>query len=194
MIKKVIVAFIIFFYVYSVRFWLQCRDLMYYYHFTSLDLRLQIINLITYEYKQGVLVARIFHNKPVQFVIDIYKRYTHFFDPQLFITLLSFAGFVGLIFGFWYFFKNKKSRPAWFLFILMFLLPLAEVLINLKIDFPIRIIAISLPFIIFSIFGHLQFMKNHKSLGVVVFYIILFLITAGWFLNFPHDAFNYCTK
>src|SRR5438046_588964 len=108
--KKILLLPIAFCYYFAFRAWLACIDMMDYYHFSSFDLKLQITNLITYDFDQQIFVTRFFHNKIVQFALDLYKRYTHFFDPLLFISLLSFVGFVGVLLGVWYFLKAKKKN------------------------------------------------------------------------------------
>ncbi len=175
--------------------WIQCKSFLYDYHFSFYDLELQLIDAVNKDRNLPIFIARFFHNKASQFVIDIYKRYTHFLDLRLLITLLSFVGFFGVLLGIWYFIESKKRNwKIGLLIFLTFLAPFVEVLINPKLPFILKLIIIATPFNVLSIYGHVQFISKHKSLLVLPIYILLIVLSIAWITVIPDQAFNYCTK
>lgn len=177
------------------RFWLSCRDFFDYYHFSPYDLELQINEAVSYDGNLPVLIVRFFHNKGTQFVIDVYKRYTHFLDIQLLIALLSFVGLFGLALGVWYFLSEKKKNMKLGVLILSaFLLPLIEVIMNFNLPFVVRLIIIALPFNIISVYGHLRFVKASRPHLVPLTYIALIALSFLWLFIMKSEVFKYCVR
>ena len=176
------------------RYWLSCVDLNYVYHFSAYDLQLQVIDAIHTD-TSSIFVTRFFHNKISLFVLDVFKRYTHLLDIQLLICLISFAGFFGLLLGFWYYFNSKNKKIYITLSLLIFFLfPLLEVIFNFKIAFLIKILIFWIPLFIISSFGNWSFIRSKNTKIVFFIYLILIVLSILWLINFPQLAYTYCTK
>ncbi len=181
--------------IFSLKAWLMCRNFVDSYHFSLYDLVLQINDGARHNEGVPVFLVRVFHNKVLQFVIDVYRRYTHFFDWQLLITLISFVGLFGVLLGIWYFVDSKKKNKfVGFLILAMFLTPFIEMLFNPRIDFDLKLFLIAVPFQTVSSIGHYQFMNKHKSLLTLFIYIALIILSIAWIAIIPGQAFRYCAK
>lgn len=190
--KKVVLLFIIFVQIFALKPWLLCRDFIY--HFSILDLNLQLIDAIHTD-TGPLLLTRVFHNKPVFFILDIYRRYVHFIDPQLLIALLSLVGFFGLILGIWYFFDSKKkNKLIGFMLLLGFVYPLFEIFLDFKINFLIKIGIFWFPFMIISAWGNWRLIKSKSLTSAVFIYIVLILISIGLLINYSNSVSLYCYK
>lgn len=178
-----------------IKLWNLCKNFLDYYHFSSYDLELQLIYAINHDYELPIIVARIFHNKASQFAIDFYKRYTHFFDWQLFITSISLVGVIGFLFGIWYFLSSsKKDKRIGIVLVLAFVLPVFEVLFNPNLPFFFKFLLIFTPFHLVSLYGHYRFIKAHKIRVSVIVYILLLILSLIWILLMPDQSYKYCLK
>ena len=157
------------------RAWLACKNFLDYYHFSLYDLELQLIYAINHDQGLPVLLARTFHNKLLQFFIDVYKRYTHFLDPQLLITLLTFVGVFGVVISIWYFLNsNKRDKKVFLLIAVSFLIPLIDVVFNLNLPFVIKLLLVAIPFNLLSIYGHIKFLgSGNKKLVYLIYFIFI---------------------
>ncbi len=190
---KIIIALIILFQLVPLKAWALCKNFFDFYHFTVFDLELQLIYAINHDQELPVLLARTFHNKLLQFFIDVYKRYTHFLDPQLLITLLTFVGVLGVLLAIWYFLNSKKkNRKVFLLIILSFLIPLIDVIFNLSFPFIFKLLLVAIPFNILSVYGHMKFLDSGNKKLVYVTYFILILLSVYWMISIPDQALKYC--
>ena len=188
-------VFLLLIQIFSIKTWLMCRDFVDSYHFSLYDLILQIDDAVRSNEGVPAFLIKVFHNKALQFVIDMYKRYTHFFDWQLLITLISVVGVFGVIMGIWYFVDSKKKNKfIGFLILAMFLIPFIEILIAPNINFYLKLFFITVPFQAVSIYGHFQFLTKHKSLLTLFIYIALIVLSIAWMTFIPNQAFNYCGR
>lgn len=193
--KKILLIPILFFNFFAVQAWLKCIDLLDYYHISFFDVQLQV-NDGTISDKGGmVFVARMFHNKILQFVLDFYKRYTRLLDIELFIALFSFVGFIGILFGIWYFLRERnKDLKFRLLFLSSLVFPFIQVFFNPKIAGELRLIFVFGPLFLISLFGHIEFIRKNNNKVPTLVYLICFLISAGWLIVFPQEAYKYCLK
>lgn len=174
------------------KLWLQCKDFMDYYHYSTYDLELQLIYAINHDSGLPVFIARAFHNKVLQGAIDIYKRYTHFLDWQLLITLITLVGVFGVILSIWYFLnQKKKDRRIAGLIILVFLVPFVEVVIHPNLTFPVKLFLMAMPLNLLSFLGHFTFIKKINSKKAVFVYLILITVSVGWMM-LPSQVLKYC--
>lgn len=171
--------------------WLLCRNFIY--HFSVLDLNLQLIDAIHTDYG-SILVTRIFHNKPVFFILDIYKRYVHYIDIQFLTALISFVGFLGLLFGVWYFLSAKKKHKT-LAILLMFIVifPLMEILLDFKINFAVKLGLFWLPLIFFSSWGNWRFLEEKKQAALIILLFVI-IFSFVFLIIYPQNAYFYCSK
>ena len=173
--------------------WIYCKNFFDFYHFTVLDLELQLIYAINHDQGLPVILARIFHNKLLQFFIDIYKRYTHFLDPQLLVTLLTFVGLFGIIISIWYFLNSKKrNKKIGALILISFGIPLLDVVFNFKLPFIYKLLLVAVPFNLVSIYGHFRFLGSDNKKVVMFVYIVLIALSIYWIFMAPGQAVKYC--
>ncbi len=173
--------------------WTACKNFFDYYHFSLYDLELQLIYAINHDQGLPVLLARTFHNKLLQFFIDVYKRYTHFLDPQLLITLLTFVGVFGVVISIWYFLNAKnRNKKLGFLILISFGIPLFEVLINFKLSFIYKLLVVAIPFNLLSFYGHFKFLSSKNTKMVVLTYFVLIALSIFWIILIPDQALKYC--
>lgn len=192
--KKIIIIPIVILNILTLKVWYFCTSFNYVYHFSFSDVQLQI-NDLTPPDSGSIFITRLFHNKLIQSVLDLYKRYTYFLDLNLLVSLLSFAGLVGFVLGVWYFLSSKKKKHLIVLFALALLMPMVEVLLNLNLNFPVKLLLVGLPLELISIYGHFRFIQeNRKSVLLWGFYVIIFIISMLLILSYPHSAYNYCSK
>ncbi len=178
-----------------IRLWNLCKNFLDYYHFSSYDLELQLIYAINHDYELPIIVARIFHNKASQFAIDFYKRYTHFFDWQLFITSISLVGVFGFLLGLWYFLNSeRKDKRIGIGILLAFTLPIFEVLFNPNLPFFLKFLLIFAPFHLVSLYGHYRFIKACRTRTSIIVYFFLLVLSLIWILLMPDQAYKYCLK
>lgn len=192
-LRILIISISILLQVVSLKAWLVCKNFFDYYHFSLFDLELQLIYAINHDQDLNIFIARMFHNKLLQFFIDVYKRYTHFLDPQLLITLLSFIGLFGVLVGIWYFLNSRKrNKKVLFLILISFIFPLLEVIINFKINFVLKLLLIAMPFMTLSLYGHLEFIKSQNKFICIPVYLILIILSLSWLILIPDQALKYC--
>ncbi len=190
---KIFIALIVLLQLIPLKAWTACKNFFDFYHFSLFDLELQLIYAINHDQGLPVLVARIFHNKLLQFFIDIYKRYTHFLDPGLLITLLTFVGIAGVLLAIWYFLNsNKRDKKVFLLIAVSFLVPLIDVVFNLNLPFIIKLLLVAIPFNLLSIYGHMRFLGSGNKKLVYLTYLILISVSIYWMVLIPDQALKYC--
>ena len=186
--KFLLIILLLIIQIFQTRIWIQCKSFADYYHFSFYDLELQLIYAINHDSGLPVFVARAFHNKVLQGGIDIYKRYTHFLDWQLLITLLSFVGVFGILLSIWSFLNNqKKDKKIGFLILAAFLFPFIEVVINPNLPFAFKLFVIVFPFTLLSILGHYFFIKKYNFKKIIIVYFILSFLSIAWLLLLPEQ-------
>lgn len=190
---KIIIILIFLFQLIPLKAWTACKNFFDFYHFSLYDLELQLIYAINHDQDLPVLLARTFHNKLLQFFIDIYKRYVHFLDPQLLITMLTFVGVFGVLASVWYFLNSKKKNKLILVLILIcFILPLGNVIFNFQLPFIFKLLIIALPFNLLSIFGHFNFLNSKNKKAAIFVYVILIALSIYWLVMVPDQAVKYC--
>lgn len=191
--KVIIITVLFFVQLIPLKAWMGCKNFFDYYHFSLYDLELQLIYAINHDQGLPVLLARTFHNKLLQFFIDVYKRYTHFLDPQLLITLLTFVGAFGVVISIWYFLNSQnRNKKLGFLILVSFGIPLLEVLINFKLPFIYKILVVAIPFNLLSLFGHYMFLRPKNIKTVLLIYFILIVLSVCWIILIPDQVLKYC--
>ncbi len=194
-IRNLFILLIIFIQALSLKTWLSCKNFLDYYHFSLTDLTLQVNYALMSDGDESIIVAHLLHNKLVQFVLDIYKRYLHFFDLQMIITLIGFLSLVGLVLGIWYLVNSKKKNIFVIVFaLLIFVFPLIEIIFNLPFPFILKIIFITIPMLMVSIYGHYHFIWEKNIRIVILVYLLLITLSLLWLFILPEQAFKYCIK
>jgi hypothetical protein len=171
--------------------WSACHGFADNFHFSSLDLELRLIEGIHADQNTPLWMVRAFHNKLVGTAFDVFGAYLQFWNFSFLAGFISFTGILGVGAQFYYFFAGKKNLLLWTAFILVLLMPLVAVL-NLIRSFPsdIRLVLISLPYLIWSMLGYRRMLhekKIHKKIIVVV------LLLSVWYLLALQSVLSICS-
>lgn len=190
-IKKLILFLSIVFPLYSFSLWKKCVDFASVYHFSRYDLELQLTDAIHTD-TGPLILTRIFHNKPVFLLLDIFKRYTSLLDINLFVSILSLVGIVGVGLGIWYLLSYKKSYLSGFLILLILLFPLV-VVVNPSLPFKFLLPLFFSPFFLLGAYGHYKFIEENRLKKVLpIFYLVLFILSLLMIFAYPQSAYTYC--
>lgn len=190
-IRKIILLVSILFPLYSVTLWKKCLDFASVYHFSRYDLELQLIDAIHTD-TGSLIVTRIFHNKPVFLLLDIFKRYTLVLDVNLLVSMLSLVGVVGVVLGLWYLLSQRRKYLSCLLILVLMLLPLI-VVINPGVPFKFLLPMFFVPFFLLSALGHYRFIEEYRlKKMLLIFYLVLFILSLVMVIAYPQSAYTYC--
>ena len=169
--------------------WLNCANFEG--KLSSYDLGLRLIADIHND--QGVLLwqTRIFHNKVLGTSTDIFNLYIKYWSLPFLISLISPIGTLGLFGGFYYWIQSKKKPLIlWILLSYLFAAPFLEIFIIMQGAFPLRVMIVTLPYILWSLFGFYQWNKTETKNKLMLF-IVFSIISFSYILiirQFP----NFC--
>lgn len=175
---KLLIAFILSVQVFAVWQWALCTSFSDQFHFSSLDLNLRLIESIHNDVGVPITEVRLYHNKPVGFVFDIFNSYLQFWNVLFLASFLSLAGVFGLAVGFYSFFTKKKNVFLWLLFGYLLLVPFVEIFGFTKLPYLLRLVLIAIPFVVWSMYGYWNLLKE-KKLGIK--WIIGLLFVSLWY-------------
>lgn len=165
--------------IFAVVQWALCGGFADPFRFSSFDLELRLIEGIHNDVGVSLLQVRGFHNKLIGSGFDVFGSYLRFWDPVFLTGLFSFAGFVGIILGWYYFLARKKHVFTWVLFALVVLIPFVEMFSLLRsFPWPVRVVVLSLPYLFWSVFGYVRFLSEKK---VGMRWIVLLLVVSLWY-------------
>lgn len=196
MFKKISVVVVFIVELFVEKQWFLCRQFKDFIHLASTNQSLSLVGLIHNDQGQSLFIVRLFHNKVGVFLDLFFRYYLKFWDDRFLLNLLSVVGFIGIVLGIWYLmagnFKNKKY--LWVFFIFLLVLPLVEIIFQPIVSFEYKIILLTLPFQIFSLFGIWQFLgKSRNNLRVLLIISLIFL-SIWWMSILNPDIYLYCVK
>ncbi|HUQ85030.1 MAG TPA: hypothetical protein VM077_01790 [Candidatus Limnocylindrales bacterium] len=191
MIKKILLTIFILYELNTFRMWNACRDFSDKFHFSYPQMGLRLEDAVHNDIGFSPELVRLFHNKPVFFVNSIFSNYFHFWDIRFGVMFFSIVGYFGIFCGFWYLVRSKFKYKLMMLALLL-MLPLVEIFGG-SISYDARLILISFPYLVFSIYGIWGFMRDKKGKGVLI--VLGFLILSIWYQYvFSGDIFFDCVK
>ncbi len=180
---------------FALKTWTVCKNLSdEFFHFFSSRFNLELNGFIYQDKNIPIKLIRFFHNKPAAFIIGVFDRYLHFWDSLFLINLLSISGFFFLLYGLWNLAVTKKYKELVSLISFSIILSFLEIFLNLKINFVVKLILISIPYQILVVFGFWSFIRRHKSIKISMGVLFLSAISGLWILTFPHDVLKYCVR
>jgi hypothetical protein len=189
MIRKIIIILSLFITLYALNEWRVCTDFTSPIHFSSLDMKLKLEEAIRNDVGYEPVVARTYHNKLNFGAMVILNSYLRFWDIRQGVLLFSIIGYLGIFLGFWYLIVSK-NKIKWPLFAVLLLIPFIEVF-HFPIAYHIRLGLLTVPYMIFSVFGLWNFLERDKLLRVGL--LIILAILSFWFLDvFKSEIFSYC--
>lgn len=147
-------------------------------HFSSFDLQLRLIENIHNDRTIPLWEVRLFHNKLIGSLFDIFGHYLQFWNLVFLSAFFSLAGVVGLGAGLYYFFSRKKHWILWLLFGYLLLVPFVEIFGSSTVSYNIRLILVAIPFLFWSLFGYWHVLQE-KKIGWI--WIVLLLLLSIWY-------------
>lgn len=160
--------------------WIPCPGFADNFHFSSLDLGLRLTESIHADQNTKLWMVRFFHNKADGIIFDIFGAYLQHWNLSFLSVFISFAGMLGLAAQFYYFFAKKKTLLLWIFFTFVVLMPFVEVFnVFRNFPFPIHLLLVALPYLIWSMFGYFNFLQDKKVNMWIIFGV---LIASLWFL------------
>ncbi|HZE87772.1 MAG TPA: hypothetical protein VE090_06260 [Methylomirabilota bacterium] len=183
--QKILIFLILFIELFVLFQWIKCNNFVDSFHYSSFDLQLRLIDSIHLDKSIPIWEVRLFHNKFVGFVFDIFAEYLQFWNIAFLASFLSLIGAVGLAIQFYYFVSKKKKHVLlWIIFFAILVVPFIEILSSFTVPFTARLILIALPFVVWSTLGWWQLVKqkniNWKIIGIM-------LVVSLWYqIIFPN--------
>ena len=162
--------------------WLSCLRYPGQFHFSQFDLSLRLIEAIHNDGGVPLFIVRLFHNKIVGTVVDVYNSYTHYWDITFLVNLLSFVGTFGLFSCIWYLFRGKLKGWVGILFASALVIPIAEILFTNNFSFILQLGLIAVPLAIMSFVGWWDFLAGENKLRYVLF-VVLELLSILWLFS-----------
>jgi hypothetical protein len=175
--NKLLLAVILLIQLNSLKLWFYCRDLADTFHFSTLDMQLKLQEAISNDVGFEPLIVRIFHNKVIVSINEIFKQYIHFFDIRFGAMFFSLVGYFGIVLGFYYLIK-VKMRYRRLVLAFFLLLPFLEVF-RLISNFQIRFIVLVVPYVFLSVFGLSSFLVANKKGGAKA--LVMLIIVSIWY-------------
>lgn len=158
--------------------WFACSDFTIPVHFSSFDLGLRLIENIHNDVGVPLQEVRMYHNKVTGSLFDIFGHYIQFWNISFLAKFVSLAGVVGLVAGLSYFFTKKKNWMLWSAFSYLLVVPFIEMFGFTKLPYLVRLVLVAMPFVIWSLFGYWNLLKEKK---INVKWIVVLLLVSVWY-------------
>lgn len=178
----------------ALKSWLGCVNIQDKFHLSFANLRLQTNESISNDKGLPQIIGRFFHNKVTDGFFEFFRAFFSYWEPAFLINLLSFIGFIGILFGFYYLFKGKKHFIviAAIIFLLGYIT--FEILFNFNSYFMLKLFILAIPYYIISFFGISQFIRYNRTYWALVILTIFIIISIVWIAAFQHTVYNLCIK
>lgn len=188
--EKILLLLILCLELFAVLHWFDCRDFVGEFHYSQSSLDLRIIEGIHSDQQMPIWFVRIFHNKMMGFVFDVFAQYIQFWNVSFLASFLSLAGVAGLAAQAYAFFVAKKRHVViWVLFLALLAFPLIEIFLFNHFSFVVRLLIIAFPFVAWSMLGyHYLLEKVHVNSKIIDGLILVSL----WYLFTFHPIVTYC--
>jgi hypothetical protein len=179
----------------TLRSWLVCKAFTDVFHHSSVDLKLQLLDYVHTEKGTSLLLTRLFNNKFDIGFFDYVRFYLQFWDIRFGSIWFSLIGYVGILFGFYYLFsEKKKTLYHWIALVIILILPLIEIIIEPHVSILIKSSYLWLPFILFSLYGSYQFLSHGNLKKRLIIICAIVLLSILWLAFLPNDMPRYCVK
>jgi|SRR6185369_14330048 len=169
--------------------WVNCRDFVGEFHYSQINLDLQLTGAIHNDREIPIWLVRVFHNKVVGAFFAVFDSYSKFWGALFLTSFLSFAGIVGLGAQFYSFFTNKKRFAVWIAFLALLVSPLVEIFLFNYLPFAVRLTLIAFPFVAWSMLGF-KFLLEKKKVNSKI--VDLLIVVSLWYLLAFHPLATFC--
>lgn len=179
----------------TMKAWFICQRFTDLFHMSSINIGLQIEDSVHSEKGTSLLLTRLFTNKVVDTVFDLFRMYLQFWDIRFGASWFSLIGYFGIFAGFYYIISNKKKQwYHWAVLLVILLLPLIEVLKEPHVSLVIKSFYLWVPFCLLSLYGMYQFLIHGNKKRRFFFFIILVILSIWWIVFLPYTMPRYCVK
>lgn len=192
-LKPIILIFPLLLFAYLLLKHLSCSDYNGNFHFSSHVTSFHLNELTSSEGQAPIFIVRLFHNKMIVFLFDIFNRYIQFFNIFYLINIVGLAGLFGLLYFYFSLVYQKIENKFIKIFgIIILLLPLLEIFQLIKQAFFLRTLYLILPYQAAALMGLFFFLKQNKRVSFAIYFLLLF-ISVGWIIVFQQELLNFCT-
>jgi len=189
--KRILLLIILIISISQISSWFGCRDFKDAFHFLKYSVLLELDNLVHNDTDLPFALIRAYHNKVIQTVINIFSAYLRFWDILFLVNLLLPIGILGLLWGL---LDGSKVKIVQILTIIASILPFVEIFFKPFIYFPIKIILLSLPILIISIYGISIFLKEKRGKLSYLIVTATLLLSIWWRFVMPAEIWSFCLK
>lgn len=172
-------------------FWTNCTRLSDLFYFSEFDLRLRIIEAINNDEGIPLLIVRIFHNKVIGFILDVYRHILHFWDVNFLVWLISFLGIFSFVYGLYLLRFKRKRKLIGVLFLTLASLQFLEVIIKFDFLYKWKFFILLFLYSSISLVGLSEFIKRNSFRISISLIMILFLLSIWWMNFFSENP--YCS-
>lgn len=162
--------------------WSTCVRFTEQFHFSSFDLSLRLIEGIHNDGSVPIFLVRLFHNRILGTIVDIYNNYTHYWDITFLLQLLSFVGVFGLLWSIWCNFRGKISKWVRILFVASLVIPIIEIVGILHFPFVLQLGLIAGPLLAMSFMGWWNFLADENKFKYGIF-VALEMLSVLWLFS-----------
>ena len=171
----------------------KCKALQDAFYFSSYDVELKLLDFINKDTGLPIIVTRIFHNKVVVSIIELYRHYISYWDIGFLNISLGLIGVFGLSAGIYYAF-SRRSKLSISVFGLAVLIPFLFEVLNPNLPFILKIIFLILPLLTLSVYGISTFLSTNSRWRFLTVFILC-LISLWWFFVFQDlELYDFCVK
>ena len=175
--------------------WFACKSFTDLFHYSSVNLNLQIDYYIDTEKNTSYILSRLFNNKFIDSILNLLRFYLQFWDIRFGASWFTLIGYFGIFSGFYYIFSLKQKRfYHWIMLLVILFLPWIEIIIEPHINIMMKSIYLWAPFSLFSLYGISQFLNRGKFKKRLLVLLILTLISIWWIAFLPYSMPRYCNK
>lgn len=162
------------------------------FHFTSLDLKLQLDSAIFADANVPNLFTRAMHNKVTYFVLDVFRRYMYFTDFKFLLSYLLPIGLIGFLASIYFIFKNKIFKCRWkdfwvIIFSFSVVAHLFEIIFNPGLPFILKTTSLLLAHYLLSGYGIYKLLQKRTILVV-----LLTILSVMWLQVYSQEILNFC--
>lgn len=191
-LKILILLFSLLLFAYQMYLWSFCNNLNSNYHFSIYQMKITTDNLIHNDIGLPINLIRLYHNKIIIFINEIYNIFIMFLDVKLLVNMILPIGILGLIsFGININeFLRKYYIKASILVFTLFLF--YKILLNPSSFYFLQIMTIGVFMEFYSLLGLSKFLDKGKRKRKILFILLFVWFSVFWQIFLGKEILNFC--
>lgn len=191
--RKVVISICLFVsWIISLFPWFTCERLADKFGYSSLDVQLRLIESIHTDSGVPVTLVRVFHNKFVGAIIDIFHNYLQYWDIRFLVSLVGFPVCLLALVGIYIYLRKQKKEVLSSLIVLLFLLvPILSIMLKSFIPYPLLLIIYSFTLFSFALNGVTALPQTNK---VLIFIVLGLFVSIWWVSVYTPDILEFCIQ